>query len=117
MFDRKSESASEGFAIDEPVQLSTMWASWFILLKVISHHGEHLICLDTRKKNGVDYADSDATDSSYLCCLEMPSREATEETAVGRKSGKAPKKILYLLRNGIGWRKLIGLFVGDAVFE
>lgn len=47
---------SEGFAIDEPVQLSTMLASGFVILKVASHHGEHLICLDARKRSGVDYA-------------------------------------------------------------
>jgi hypothetical protein len=114
MFDKKSDPPAEGFAIDEPVRVSTMLASGFIVLKVVSNQGEHLICLDARKKSGVDYADSNAPKLMYLSCDEIPSNEA-EDTA-GQKSSKTSKTVLHLSRNGIGWHKLIGLFVGDAVF-
>ncbi|KAI4644515.1 hypothetical protein J4E93_006420 [Alternaria ventricosa] len=46
MFDRRAESGNEGFSIDIPVHLSTMLASGFIVLKVLSVKGERLICLD-----------------------------------------------------------------------
>ncbi|KAI4659252.1 uncharacterized protein J4E78_005678 [Alternaria triticimaculans] len=36
MFDRRAESGNEGFSIDIPVHLSTMLASGFIVLKVLS---------------------------------------------------------------------------------
>ncbi|KAJ4375369.1 hypothetical protein N0V83_002455 [Neocucurbitaria cava] len=115
MFDRKSEVPSEGFAIDEPVQLSTMLASGFIILKVISYHGEHLICLDARKRSFLDFANSEASMSmNYLSCLEMSSGEAEE--SMSRKPSKASKTVLYLSRNNIGWHQMAGLFVGDAVF-
>ncbi|KAK0109762.1 hypothetical protein ONS95_002438 [Cadophora gregata] len=53
MFDRRAESGSEGFSIDVPIQLSTMIASGFVILKVLSVKGERLICLDVRKdQNG-----------------------------------------------------------------
>jgi hypothetical protein len=115
MFDRKSEATSEGFAIDEPVQLSTMLASGFIILKVISYHGEHLICLDARKRSVLDYADSEASLSmDYLSCLELSNGE--EEESMDRKPSKTSNTVLYLSRNSMGWHKMVGLFVGDAVF-
>lgn len=113
MFDRRSETPAEGFAIDEPVQLSTVLASGFIVLKVVGHHGEHLICLDARRRSGVDYANSDTPTSKYLSCLEV---RTPEEATTGRKQRKTPKNVLYLRRNTVGWHKMIGLFVGDAVF-
>jgi hypothetical protein len=117
MFDKRSEGDMEGFAIDEPVRLSTMLASGFIVLKVISHHGEHLICLDARNKSGVDYANSNASEVMYLSYVEMPNNELEDVVSqVGQKPNKASKTVLYLFQNGIGWHKLIGLFVGDAVF-
>jgi hypothetical protein len=48
VFGRK-ENGTNGFSIDVPVQLSTMLASGFIVLKVVSVKGEHLICKDIRK--------------------------------------------------------------------
>jgi hypothetical protein len=115
MFDRKSEGSSEGFAIDEPVQLSTMLASGFVILKVISYHGEHLICLDARKGNDLDYANSEASVSmKYLSCLEMSNGEAEE--FVSRRPNRTSKTVLHLSENSIGWHKMVGLFVGDAVF-
>jgi len=115
MFDRKSEVSSEGFAIDEPVQLSTMLASGFVILKFISYHGEHLICLDARKGNDLDYANSEASVSmKYLSCLEMPNGEAEE--FVSRRPNRTSKTVLHLSENPIGWHKMVGLFVGDAVF-
>lgn len=111
MFSRQSDSPSEGFSIDEPVKLSTMLKSGFIILKVISHQGEHIICLDARKESYLDYADSDTSRLTYLSCLEIPVPEETAE----RKGRKSPN-VLYLQRNSIGWNKLVGLFVGEMVF-
>jgi hypothetical protein len=111
MFTKQSESPSEGFSIDEPVKLSTMLKSGFIILKVISHQGEHIVCLDARKKSYLDFADSDTTERTYLSCLEMPIPEVT----TGRKERKTPN-VFYLQQNDIGWNKLVGLFVGEVVF-
>lgn len=111
MFSKQSESPSEGFSIDEPVKLSTMLKSGFIILKVISHQGEHIVCLDARKGSHLDYADSDTIKEEYLCCFEIP----IPEEATGRKRRKTPS-VLYLQRKDIRWNKLAGLFVGEVVF-
>ncbi|KAK6829775.1 hypothetical protein PG987_010359 [Apiospora arundinis] len=62
-----------GFSIDEPLRLSTMIASGFLILKVASKAGEHLICLDVRKP--LDYAANNARDLRYLSCLDIPNRD------------------------------------------
>jgi hypothetical protein len=118
MFKRKSESSSEGFSIDEPVKLSTMLASGFIILKVISNNGEHLICLDARKKTKVDWAHKKANSMSYLCCLDMPSNDGDEWSfqKENKPSTKGPKHVFYLREAAIGWHRLIGLYTADAVF-
>jgi hypothetical protein len=111
MFSRRVEetsgSWSEGFFIDEPVHLTTMLASGFIVLKVLSTQGEHLIVLDARKKTVPDFANSRTHTASYLCCLDMPS---------GEEQGKKWSDVLYLKKNEIGWYKLEGLYFANAVF-
>jgi hypothetical protein len=112
MFSRRVEDAQPGgsvvgFSIDVPVQLSTMLASGFIVLKVLSTQGEHLICLDARKKTAPDYANSRSHPVSYLSCMDLPS---------GDESTKSENDVLYLRRNNIGWYKLVGLYHANAVF-
>ena len=42
-------SQKDGFSIDRPVALRTLFAAGFVMLKVASSSGEELICLDGRK--------------------------------------------------------------------
>jgi hypothetical protein len=72
MFTKQSDAPSEGFSIDEPVKLSSMLKSGFIILEVISHQGEHIVCLDAMKGSCIDHADRDTTKQTYLSCFEIP---------------------------------------------
>jgi hypothetical protein len=91
MFSRRAEDAPPGvfvfgFSIDVPVHLSTMLASGFIVLKVLSTEGEHLICLDARKKTAPDYANSRSHPTNYLSCMNR--RRARKERTRKRKVRK-----------------------------
>jgi hypothetical protein len=49
MFSRKRKGGATGFAINQPVYLSTILVGGFIILKVLNEKGEHLICMDVQK--------------------------------------------------------------------
>lgn len=96
-----------------------MLASGFIMLKVVSHQGEHLVCLDARMSSGVDYASSSSSEFMYLSCRGLPLPDVTtpgRKPTASRKQRKTTKKDFYLQRRAFAWNKLIGLFVGGVVF-
>ncbi|KAF2731924.1 hypothetical protein EJ04DRAFT_554380 [Polyplosphaeria fusca] len=107
MFSRCAEANAAGFSINSPVHLTTMLASGFILLKVLSMEGEHLISLDARKKAVADYAHGSTGRVTYLSCMEIPSSTNAE---------KRGGEVLYLKQHSIEWNKLAGLYFVDAVF-
>ena len=107
MFSRPAEGTSSGFSINHPVHLTTMLASGFVILKVLSIEGEHLICLDARKKVRNDYASSSSEACMYLSCIDMPNNADSS-----RKEGE----VLYLRNHHIKWHKVVGLYFANAVF-
>jgi hypothetical protein len=117
MFLRKAEQQSDGFSIDVAVRLSTMLASGFIILKVLSHSGEHLICLDARKGSRIDYASKTDSEVNYLSCIDLEDLEhENKDTDPIKTKFKGPSKVLYLTRNELKWHKLLGLYLWDSHF-
>ena len=129
MFTRKSEGA-EGFSIDEPLKLSTMLASGFIVLKVRNETGEHLICADIRKGTGFGQFVVDSKEK-YLAYKDLDSEESDEqsedgkaalsldeENPVSRKTrGKGHNGKIFLLREeNFRFKKVIGVYVRDSLF-
>jgi hypothetical protein len=133
MFLRKS-GGSDGFAIDEAVQISTMLASGFIILKVLNEFGEHLICLDIRKGSKGSAPLLKVMDE-HLACLDFD--KDADENVLAKESGnagqvvnpdtsKGPKKIgddtkgfkrvKKLQRVKFRYNKVLGLYIGDAKF-
>ncbi len=65
---QRAATEEDGFSIDEPVHLSTMLASGFVVLKVPNEKGEHLIFIDVRKGAEMDVALKNET-GKHLACL------------------------------------------------
>ncbi|KAK6364505.1 hypothetical protein LTS17_012128 [Exophiala oligosperma] len=117
MFSRKPDGlGSDGFSIDVPAQLSTMLVSGFIILKVLSSTGEHLITLDVRKGTELDYAAHDGVDLKYLACLDLGKRDFDDEEEEQSPKPKADRRVLYLVENKVHYTKVLGLYVCDALF-
>jgi hypothetical protein len=120
MFSRRAEaneaSGSDGFSIDVAVQLSTMLASGFVILKVLSSSGEHLITLDVRKGTDSDFACHDGVGVKYLACLDLGKRDFDEdEDDILENSLKTPA-VLYLLHGSLHYTKVLGLYICDSLF-
>ena len=127
MFGRQS-TGGRGFAIDEPVQLLTMLASGFVVLKVVNERGEHLLCLDVRK--GVDGVGTLALeDDKNLACLdvgkielqsafdEKSSRSARSAWSTLNRFAKAKhEKVIRLNEHEFRYNKVLGLYIKDSKF-
>ncbi len=127
MFGRQTEDA-RGFAIDEPVQLLTMLASGFVILKVINEKGEHLLCLDVRK--GVEGVGTLANeDDKVLSCLDVGKDElqtAFDNRSWKRQGGAWPtrarftkakqEKVTRLKLHDLRYDKVQGLYIRDSAF-
>ncbi|KAH6865259.1 hypothetical protein BKA58DRAFT_472387 [Alternaria rosae] len=117
MFERRAESGNEGFSIDVPCQLSTMLASGFIVLKVLSSKGERLICLDVRK--GSEWESGAAMRHAhleYLTCMDLEDKSDVEEEAQQHLDGTGRKKILRLSRVYFMWTRVLGVYIKDSLF-
>ncbi|KAK8102111.1 hypothetical protein PG984_015257 [Apiospora sp. TS-2023a] len=94
---------SGGFSIEKPIELRTLQASGFLVLKVAGYDGEHLVCLDARKDETVDFMERNG-ENAVLSCPKLP---------VVRK-GETP--IMYLSENRLEWARLLGVYTGGVVF-
>jgi hypothetical protein len=133
MFGRTTEG-SGGFSIDVPVQLSTMLASGFIVLKVVNTMGEHLICEDVRMgaparaimgspaREYVSYMDlgKDALENELQEAdgtKEENSQEKSQEKSLASiRIETSPEKVQRLTVNEFAWKKVAGLYIRDAKF-
>lgn len=130
MFGRKADGP-DGFSIDEPVKLSTMLASGFIVLKVINEKGEHLICEDVRKGSAGTSISRDEFEK-FLACMDVgrdaigDSSDDEEEKEGERKNEKGAvvkvrrkeesEKVLKLKVEEFRWSKVLGLYIRDSKF-
>lgn len=120
IFGRKGQQTG-GFAIDVPVDHSTMLASGFILLKVLNDKGEHLICVDVRKgTESAGYAKRDK--DMFLSCMNVE-KDITELTSMNKSQESASNqmekersKVLKLTTNEFRWTKMLGIYVRDCTF-
>lgn len=93
-----------GFSIDRPFKLETLQASGFLVLQVAGYNGKHLVCLDARKEDSVDFMDRSGR-VEVLSCLKPPAP----------KDGEAPT--VRLSESRLEWARLLGVYTGDVVFE
>jgi hypothetical protein len=125
MFTRKTEG-SDGFAIDEAVQISTMLASGFIILKVLNEFGEHLICLDVRKGSKGKAPLLKELDE-HLACLDFDkdadenvlAQESLNNGQIVKRLGddtKGFKRVKRLQMVKFRYNKVLGLYIGDTKF-
>jgi hypothetical protein len=125
MFSRKSEGGS-GFSINEPVKLSTMLASGFIVFKVANHTGEHMICADVRE--GTDYSEFRIDhEEKYLAHMDIgedfvETEEAAPFQMLNRNQSQQaiskdrPRKVFLLREEEFSFKKVIGVYAHDALF-
>jgi hypothetical protein len=120
LFGRKGQEIG-GFAIDVPVDLSTMLASGFIIFKVLNDKGEHLICVDVRK--GTEAAVYERIQKeTFLSCMNIDKElnQAAAEIKLhgGEYTGVLTdgSKILKLSKNEFRWSKMLGLYIRDSKF-
>jgi hypothetical protein len=131
IFGRKTTETGNGFSIDFPVQLSTMLASGFIVLKVVNELGEHLICEDVRK-GATARSISGAQDYEYISYMDigkdalgdeldgmdgMDGMDGIDEKhSMGKTAEAAPHKVLRLSMKKFFWKKIAGLYIRDSKF-
>jgi hypothetical protein len=115
MFARR-ELIMGGFSINVEVKTSTMFASGFILLKVLSQDGEHLISLDVRKGAQLAYASKNALAAKYLSCLDIGKRYFDEDEIDTSHNQSKSSRVLYLEENELNYNKVLGLYCGDSSF-
>jgi len=108
IFQRRAQTGGEGFAIDVAVDLSTMLASGFIVPKVLSQKGEHLICLDVRTGTEWDTADRFRV-KTHLACIDLGKDGLTE-------TDTKEKAIIMLSMEVFRWNRVLGLFIGNVKF-
>ena len=124
MFGRRSGDA-HGFSIDVPVQLLTMLASGFVVLKVVNEKGEHLLCLDVRK--GVEGVGTSALENDQnLSCMDIGKDEmqtAFDATAsrsawstMNRFTKAKQEKVIRLSAHDFRYNKVLGLYIRDSRF-
>ncbi|KAF2660314.1 hypothetical protein K491DRAFT_711818 [Lophiostoma macrostomum CBS 122681] len=121
MFRKNKSETGDGFAIDTPARLSTMLASGFIVLKVLSDHGDHLLVLDARKETAaMDYARSTAHALQYFCCKNIDAEQESRVTKDGSGTTNTAKpscgNIYRIKWQSVSWAKLGGLYVADSWF-
>lgn len=114
MFLRRVEGPeTEGFSIDVPSQLSTLLASGFIVLKVLSLNGEHIIVLDVRKGTTIDFAIHAGINTQYLACLDIGKRDLDDED---EDNPLQTPKVLYLSHVKVSYTKVLGLYICNSSF-
>lgn len=116
LFGRKG-AAQGSFAIDEPVHLSTMLASGFVLLKVLNEKGEHLICMDVRKgTEGEAYTRLEKEE--FLACMNIDKAlpEYGSNNSSPARASAVSEKVLKLTVHEFRWNKMLGLYVRDSKF-
>jgi hypothetical protein len=134
MFGRKAEGSS-GFAIDEPVDLTTMLASGFVILKVLNEFGEHLICLDIRKGSPGE-APEKGQFEKHLACMNIgkdamydtldstwdeknltdnAAKDAGPESHL-RRLTQEENKVKKLTTVSFRFNRVLGLYVWDSKF-
>ena len=127
MFSRKRNGPG-GFAIDEPVHLSTMLASGFVVLKVLNEKGEHLICMDLRKGT-VGETHSRMEREKFLASMNVeknstgymedgdlhndPTRQRGASKII---PGTSSQRVLKLVTKEFRWNKVLGLYDKDSSF-
>lgn len=100
---RSADIVSGGFSIDRPLGLRTLEACGFLVLTVAGYDGKHLVCLDARKGETIDFVEGSGK-SAVLSCLRPPVP----------KKGEAPTA--FLSENRVEWTRLLGVCTGDVVF-
>ena len=105
---------TEGFSIDRPVALSTMYAVGFVMLKVASMDGEDLICLDGRK-GGWDYG-SHGRKGNWMTCRNFNEDILESARDSGTTKKKREHKLLFLQRIVFTWERVLGLYTKESHF-
>ena len=105
---------TEGFSIDRPVALSTMYAAGFVMLKVASMDGEDLICLDGRKGAG-DYG-SHGRKANWMACRNFNEDILESAGELGTAKKKREHKVLFLRRIEFRWERVLGLYTKESHF-
>ncbi|KAK8850898.1 hypothetical protein PGQ11_013377 [Apiospora arundinis] len=108
------ERHDSGFSINEPMRISTMIASGFLVLKVASQVGEHLVCLDGRKTKA--RARREVYDEEHLSCLNMPNMDPEAVSQMKYKAILEESPVVFLSLNKISWLKIVGLYTDIVAF-
>ena len=117
MFSRKADHSAPGFSIDVAVHLRTMLLSGFVIFKVLSDAGEHLIVLNARKGALSAHANESAVSARYLSCLDLGHGFMdTDATDVESSSAKSANYVLFLTSNFLRWKEVLGLYTCEAYF-
>ncbi|KAK7935974.1 hypothetical protein PG985_001469 [Apiospora marii] len=104
----------DGFSINIPVSLFTMFASGFVILKVANRSGDALICIDGRK-GGWDAAHQNQK-GNWLTCRDFNEDYLERARNSGLEKKDLSKKILALERIEFSWDRVLGVYIQDSNF-
>ena len=118
-FVAQKDKSGIGFIIDEPIQLLTMLASGFVVLKVINEKGGHLKCINVRKGHkdvGLERMDT----IKSLACLDVGNRSLRAKKAawspLRRLLRNKAEKVKRLKEEELRYSKVLGVYIGDSKF-
>lgn len=119
MFLSNTEERGQGqFAIDVPTRLSTMYASGFIVLKMLNEDGEHLVVVDARKGASESSARNECSDEK-LCHLRLDQDMAKLDDLHSDYGSAKPSKtepVLQLRMEKFWMKKIVGFYIRDVKF-
>ncbi|KAL0942279.1 uncharacterized protein CTRU02_200165 [Colletotrichum truncatum] len=100
LFSRQSD---DGFSIDVMMELRTLLSGGIVVVKVATHMGPALVCLDVRRgadgRTSIRHADGAAKDERLLGCFDFP--EAFDENE------EVP---LQTLSASMTWTRILGVY-------
>ena len=102
------------FSIDVPVDIITMLASGFVVLKVLNAAGEHLICIDGRK-GGWDAA-RQGREGNWMTCPNFTYDALENVHGSGVKDRDIKRRIHMLERREFTWNKVLGVYTNESRF-
>lgn len=114
VFHQRWEEKTDGFIIDEPIDLWTLMAAGMIVLKVVSTHDEYLVCLDGRRDNWNDALQGAQDD--WLAYRYFNQVAVGKIYGASRSGATNEREVFTLEQTSIKVSKVLGVYVREARF-
>lgn len=107
--------SSDGFSIDQPIDINTILLSGLTLLKVVTPRGHALVCLDSRRGTDLKVVEHQGNQSKeFLVCEDV--NQSQQRAKEGNGSGGQKQRLQLTRTSNFKWKRVQGVFVMDSEF-